>query len=248
MLAFSLRQRALVATVTVALAGAGIVAFESLPIDAFPDVSSTQVKLVLKAPGLTPEEVESRITVPIEQELLGLPRQRVLRSTSKYALADITLDFEDGTDVYWARAQVSERLGAVMKDLPEGLSGGLAPITTPLGEMFMFTLEGPQSLAEKRRLLDWQIRPALRTVPGVADVNSLGGRVETFEVVPDPLALQAQGLTLKRLREICDQHSILLVFDEVITGFGRTGNMFGADTLGDTPDLAQHSAGVVVIN
>ncbi len=202
MLAFSLRQRALVAIVTVALAGAGIVAFESLPIDAFPDVSSTQVKLVLKAPGLTPEEVESRITVPIEQELLGLPRQRVLRSTSKYALADITLDFEDGTDVYWARAQVSERLDAVMKDLPEGLSGGLAPITTPLGEMFMFTLEGPQSLAEKRRLLDWQIRPALRTVPGVADVNSLGGRVETFEVVPDPLALQAQGLTLKRLREI----------------------------------------------
>jgi len=201
LLAFSLRQRALVMIATLALAAAGVLAFDSLPIDAFPDVSSTQVKLVLKAPGLTPEEVESRITVPIEQELLGLPRQRLLRSTSKYALADITLDFEDGVDVYWARAQVSERLAAVLKDLPDGVSGGLAPLTTPLGEMFMFTLEGPQTLAEKRAVLDWQIRPALRTVAGVADVNSLGGRVETLELVPDPVALQAQGLTLTELRE-----------------------------------------------
>ena len=201
LVAFSLRQRALVTIATLALAAAGVLAFDALPIDAFPDVSSTQVKLVLKAPGLTPEEVESRITVPIEQELLGLPRQRLLRSTSKYALADITLDFEDGVDVYWARAQVSERLAAVLKDLPDGVSGGLAPLTTPLGEMFMFTLEGPQTLAEKRSVLDWQIRPALRTVTGVADVNSLGGRVETMEFVPDPVALQAQGLTLAELRE-----------------------------------------------
>lgn len=197
---FSLRQRALVTLCSAALAAAGFFAFQNLPIDAFPDVSSTQVKLILKAPGMTPEEVESRITTPIEQELLGIPRQRMLRSTSKYALADITLDFEDGADVYWARSQVSERLAAVQKDLPEGVSGGLAPITTPLGEMFMFTLEGPQSLAEKRRVLDWQLRPALRTVTGVADVNSLGGRAETFEVVPDPVAMQAQSLSLQDLK------------------------------------------------
>ena len=199
LISFSLRQRVLVLILAAMLVGAGTVAFLGLPIDAFPDVSTTQVKLILKAPGMTPEEVESRITVPIEQEVLGIPRQKMLRSTSKYALADITLDFEDGTDAYWARQQVSERLSGVMKDLPPGTTGGLAPITTPLGEMFMFTLEGPQSLEERRRALDWVVRPALRTLPGVADVNSLGGRVRTFEVVPDPGALLARGITLPQL-------------------------------------------------
>jgi cobalt-zinc-cadmium resistance protein CzcA len=199
LIAFSLRQRLLVLLLTGGLVAAGILSWQSLGIDAFPDVSTTQVKLILKAPGMTPEEVESRITVPIEQEVLGIPRQKMLRSTSKYALADITLDFEDGVDVYWARQQVSERLAGVMKDLPPGTGGGLAPITTPLGEMFMFTLEGPQTLEVRRRVLDWVIRPALRTLPGVADVNSLGGRVRTFEVVPSPMALLARGLTLTQL-------------------------------------------------
>ncbi len=198
---FSLRQRLLTVLLTLMLCAAGVVAWLRLPIDAFPDVSGTQVKVIIKAPGLTPEEVEARITVPMEQELLGIPRQKMLRSTSKYALADVTIDFEDGTDLYWARQQVSERLGNVVKDLPPGAEGGLAPITTPLGEMFMFTIEGPQSLAEKRRLLDWVIRPALRSLPGVADVNSLGGRVGSFEVVPDPMALQARGLSLNDLEE-----------------------------------------------
>ncbi|HET8869265.1 MAG TPA: efflux RND transporter permease subunit, partial [Aquabacterium sp.] len=125
---FSLRQRALIVLLTVMLSGLGLMAWRGLPIDAFPDVSGTQVKLIIKAPGLTPEEVESRITVPIEQELLGIPQQKMLRSTSKYALADITLDFEDRTDVYWARQQVSERLAGVMSSLPANATGGLAPI------------------------------------------------------------------------------------------------------------------------
>jgi cobalt-zinc-cadmium resistance protein CzcA len=199
LIGFSLRQRLLVLIVTAMLVAGGVLAWSGLPIDAFPDVSTTQVKLVLKAPGMTPEEVESRITVPIEQEVLGIPKQRMLRSTSKYALADITLDFEDGTDVYWARQQVSERLAGVMKDLPPNTGGGLAPITTPLGEMFMFTLEGPQTLEERRRVLDWVVRPALRTLPGVADVNSLGGRVRTFEVVPNAGDLLDRGVSLKQL-------------------------------------------------
>ncbi len=201
LISFSLRQRLLVLIATAALVAAGVMAYLGLPIDAFPDVSSTQVKLILKAPGMTPEEVEQRITSPIEQELLGIARQKMLRSTSKYALADVTLDFEDGTDVYWARQQVSERLAGVMNDLPAGTSGGLAPITTPLGEVFMFTLEGPQPLEERRRVLDWVVRPALRTLPGVADVNSLGGRVRTFEVTPSPGALNARGITLKQLED-----------------------------------------------
>lgn len=181
------------------LAGMGAWAFMRLPIDAFPDISSTQVKVILKAPGMTPEEVESRVITPIEMEMLGIPHQAVLRSVAKYAIADITIDFADGTDIYWARTQVAERLNGVMGDLSGNVSGGMAPISTPLSDMYMFTLEGPQSLAEKRRTLDWVIRPALRTVPGVADVNSLGGRAETFEVVPNASALAAAQLTVTDL-------------------------------------------------
>ncbi|WP_305097185.1 efflux RND transporter permease subunit [Croceibacterium aestuarii] len=191
----ALSLRLAVLGIAVVLAGIGGWSFANLPIDAFPDISSTQVKIILKAPGMTPEEVESRVITPIEMEMLGIPNQSVLRSVAKYAIADITIDFADGTDIYWARSQVAERLNAVMGDLPDTVSGGMAPISTPLSDMYMFTLEGPQSLAEKRRVLDWIVRPALRTVPGVADVNALGGYVETFEVAPDNAALAAAGLS-----------------------------------------------------
>jgi len=201
LIGFSLTQRLLVLVLTALLIGAGALAFQQLPIDAFPDVSTTQVKIIIKAPGMTPEEVETRITVPIEQEMLGIPRQRILRAVSKYALTDVTIDFDDGTDIYWARQQVAERLSNVMANLPAQAAGGLAPITTPLGEMFMFTVEGPLSLEEKRSLLDWTIRPQLRTLRGVADVNSLGGHARTFEVVPDPAALNVRGLTLDHLKK-----------------------------------------------
>lgn len=201
LIAFALSQRLLVLVVSLGLVAWGVLAMRDLPIDAFPDVSTTQVKIVLKAPGMTPAEVEARIVAPIEQELLGIPHQVMLRSQSKYAIADITLDFAEGTDIYWARQQVSERLSGVMGDLPEGLSGGLAPITTPLGEVFMFTVEGEASLADKRKALDLVIRPRLRSIPGVADVNSLGGLVETFEVVPDLAALAARKVSLQQLQE-----------------------------------------------
>lgn len=197
---FSLSQRLFVLLAAILVAGAGWVAFRGLPIDAFPDVSSTQVKIIMKAPGMTPEEVESRIAVPIEVEMLGIPKQRILRSVTKYGLVDVTLDFEDGTDIYWARSQVAERLNGIMGELPSGISGGMAPLTTPLGEMFMFTIEGGNlSLMERRSLLDWVIRPALRTVPGVADVNALGGTARSFEVVPDAIKMAAAGLTLAQL-------------------------------------------------
>lgn len=199
---FSLTQRLLVIVLTLMMIGAGIVSFRELPIDAFPDVSSTQVKLIMKAPGMTPEEVEARIVAPIEVEMLGIPNQRTLRSISKYAIADITIDFVDGTDIYWARSQVAERLNNVLRDLPEGTGGGLAPITTPLGEMFMFTVEGEDYTLEQRRtILDWTIRPALRTLPGVADVNSLGGLARSFEVVPDHTALAARNLSMAMLQQ-----------------------------------------------
>ncbi|MBT9567427.1 MAG: efflux RND transporter permease subunit [Thiobacillus sp.] len=197
---FALARRWLMLALAAVLAALGVRAFQQLPIDAFPDVSTTQVKLILKAPGMTPEEVEARITQPVETELLGIPNQTILRSLSKNALVDITVDFKEGTDIYWARQQVAERFANVKGDLPDTVSGGLAPISTPLSELFMFTIEGPLSLAEKRTLLDWTIRPQLRAIPGVADVNSLGGRVVTFAVRPDPMALAARGVTLDELR------------------------------------------------
>jgi cobalt-zinc-cadmium resistance protein CzcA len=183
---FALTQRLLMLLVVLLLAGGGWVAFQKTPIDAFPDVSTTQVKIIIKAPGMTPEEVESRITAPVEVEMLGIPHMNMLRSITKYALTDITVDFEEGTNVYWARQQVAERLTGIWGDLPKDISGGIAPLTTPLGEMFMFSVDGGDlDLRQRRDLLDWVIRPALRTVPGVADVNALGGLVRTFEVVPD---------------------------------------------------------------
>ncbi|MBJ19790.1 MAG: efflux RND transporter permease subunit [bacterium] len=199
---FALTQRLFVALATTVVVGAGWNAFQNTPVDAFPDVSTPQVKVIIRAPGMTPEEVETRITAPIEVEMLGIPQQTTLRSVTKYTLADITVDFEDGTDIYWARQQVSERLAAIWDALPTGIRGGLAPLTTPLGEMFMFTIEGGDlDLRERRTLLDWVIRPALRTVEGVADVNALGGFVETFEVTPRPEAMLARGISPQELQE-----------------------------------------------
>ena len=205
---FALSQRLFMLLATALLAGFGWYSFRNLPIDAFPDVSSTQVKIIMKAPGMTPEEIESRIAAPIEVEMLGIPKQRMLRSVSKYGLVDVTVDFQDGTDVYWARQQVAERLANIQGDLPPGISGGMAPITTPLGEMFMFTVDAPgMTLEERRSVLDWVIRPTLRTVPGVADVNSLGGKVRSFEVVPDPARLSLMGLSTASLKSAIEANN-----------------------------------------
>lgn len=200
LVAFSLSYRLLVLGLALAVAILGTWAFLGLPVDAYPNIAQTQVKIILKAPGMTPEEVESRVITPIETEMLGIPGQAVLRSTAKYAIADVTIDFVDGTDIYWARNQVAERLSGVMADLPGSVSGGMAPISTPLSDVLMFTIDGPLSLQQKRALLDWTIRPALRTVPGVADVNALGGYVRTFEVRPDPTALAAAHLSIAQLK------------------------------------------------
>ncbi len=205
---FSLRQRVLVLLAALALAGGGIAAFLHLPIDAYPDISPTQVKLILKAPGMTPEEVETRVITPLEMELLGVPQGTMLRSTAKYAIADITIDFAEGTDIYWARQQVAERYGNVAPSLPSDVDGGLAPISTPLSDVFMFTVEGGGlSLAERRSLLDWTLRPALRTLPGVADVNVLGGQARSFVVVPDRARLSAAGLHFRDVVDVIERNN-----------------------------------------
>lgn len=213
---FVLGQRLLVLLAALALSVAGVWAFRTLPIDAFPDISSPQVQVIVKAPGMAPHEVESRITFPLEMELQGLPQQTVLRSTTKYALAVVVLDFENGTDIYWARQQVAERLAQVRNELPPEVEAVLAPITTPLGEIYMYRLVGDgKSLAELRTIQDWIVRPRLRTVDGVADINSLGGEVRAYEVVPNPARLAAQGLGL----------------DEVETALERNNRNAGGDRI-----------------
>lgn len=205
---FSLIQRLMVLLVAVAISVGGLWAFKSLPIDAFPDIAAPQVQIIIKANGLSPTEVESRITFPIEMEMQGIPQQTILRSKTKYALSIITIDFEDGTDIYWARQQVTERLNQVWNALPSDVEGGLGPITTPLGEGLMYRVQGVgYSNQELRRIQDWVIRPRLRTVQGVADVNSLGGEVKVFEVVANPDALLAHNINLSDLQNAIEKNN-----------------------------------------
>lgn len=200
---FSLTQRLFVSIFTVLLMFIGAKSWLEIPVDAFPEISPTQVKIVLKLPGMNALEIESQVTRVIETELLGIPSQEMLRSTTKYSITDITIDFKDGTDIYWARQQVNERLGNILPTLPSNISGGMAPMSTPLSEVFMFTVENPTlSLIEKRELLDWHIRPLLRTVPGVADVNSLGGFVKTYEIVPDILLMQQYHISFDDINSV----------------------------------------------
>jgi len=194
---FSLIQRLMVVLIALVISAAGVWSFNNLPIDAFPDISSPQVQIIIKAPGMSPTEVEQRITFPIETEMQGIPGQKVLRSTTKYALSVIVVDFEDSVDIYHARNLVNERLNQVWASLPAGVEGGLAPITTPLGEIFMYRIIGEKyTNQELRTMQDWLIRPHLRQVDGVADVNSLGGEVRNYEVVIKPQALVKHGISL----------------------------------------------------
>ena len=205
---FALAQRLFFSLLAVVLLGFGIKAYNELPVDAFPDISPTQVKIIIKSSGMTPAEIESRIVVPIEMKMVGIPYETMMRSTSKYGLCDITIDFEDGTDIYWARQQVSERLSDIKGELPSNLEGGLAPISTPLSDILMFTIESDGlSLQEKRSLLDWIISPKIRSVSGVAEVNALGGKVKTYEVVPDLNRMRAMGITLADIYKTLEENN-----------------------------------------
>lgn len=193
----ALVQRLLILLLGLAISVLGAWSFNQLPIDAFPDISAPQVQVIVKAPGMTPTEVEQRITVPIELEMQGIENQKILRSITKYSLSIVTIDFKDGTDIYWARQQVTEKLNQVWGLLPEGVDGGLAPITTPLGEIYMYEVTGNHlSMKDRRWIQDWVIRPRLRSVEGVADVNSLGGEVQAYEIIVKPEALARFGLDI----------------------------------------------------
>ncbi|WQW50265.1 CusA/CzcA family heavy metal efflux RND transporter [Helicobacter pylori] len=196
---FSLRQRVIVIVGAILILFFGTYSFIHTPVDAFPDISPTQVKIILKLPGSSPEEMENNIVRPLELELLGLKGQKSLRSISKYSISDITIDFDDSVDIYLARNIVNERLSSVMKDLPVGVEGGMAPIVTPLSDIFMFTINGNITEIEKRQLLDFVIRPQLRMISGVADVNSIGGFSRAFVIVPDFNDMARLGVSISDL-------------------------------------------------
>ncbi|WRA16933.1 CusA/CzcA family heavy metal efflux RND transporter [Helicobacter pylori] len=196
---FSLRQRIIVIVGAILILFFGTYSFINTPVDAFPDISPTQVKIILKLPGSSPEEMENNIVRPLELELLGLKGQKSLRSISKYSISDITIDFDDSVDIYLARNIVNERLSSVMKDLPVGVEGGMAPIVTPLSDIFMFTIDGNITEIEKRQLLDFVIRPQLRMISGVADVNSIGGFSRAFVIVPDFNDMARLGVSISDL-------------------------------------------------
>ncbi len=196
---FSLRQRVIVIVGAILILFFGTYSFIHTPVDAFPDISPTQVKIILKLPGSSPEEMENNIVRPLELELLGLKGQKSLRSVSKYSISDITIDFDDSVDIYLARNIVNERLSSVMKDLPVGVEGGMAPIVTPLSDIFMFTIDGNITEIEKRQLLDFVIRPQLRMISGVADVNSIGGFSRAFVIVPDFNDMARLGVSISDL-------------------------------------------------
>ncbi len=208
---FSVLQRWLVVFVTAALAGFGAYNFLRLPIDAVPDITNVQVQINAVAPGYSPLEAEQRITFPIETGLGGLPKLSYTRSLSRYGLSQVTVVFEDGTDIYWARTLVNERLQQVKDQLPQGIELAMGPIATGLGEIFLYTVEakagatkpegGAYSPVDLRVLHDWVVKPQLRTVPGVVEVNSIGGFDRQLHVVPDPERLTAFNITLHHLVE-----------------------------------------------
>jgi heavy metal efflux system protein len=198
----ALRNRILVLAAIALLIGGGAYSLMELPIDAFPDLTNNQVTVVTACPGMPPTEVERLVSWPLETTLMGLPRVVEARSVSKFALSKITVVFEDGVNPYFARQLVNERVQEVRGRIPEGLEPGLGPNATPFGEVYQFTVEGERvSLDERKAFLDWVIRPLLRTVPGIVEVETWGGLTRQYEIEVRPEALERYGLRLADVEE-----------------------------------------------
>ncbi|MBT6345397.1 MAG: CusA/CzcA family heavy metal efflux RND transporter [Nitrospina sp.] len=214
---FSIRQRFFVIVAALALVAVGIYNLKILPIDAVPDVTNIQVQINTEAPGFTPLEVEQRITFPIETIVAGIPRLKRTRSVSRYGLSQVTVIFEDGTDIYFARQIINAKLQEVKGHLPENLQPIMGPIATGLGEIFMWSVEAEAgyhkpdgssySPRELRTIQDWIIKPQLMNIPGVTEVNSIGGYVKNFQVSPDIQKLIAYGFSFKNVIEALNQNN-----------------------------------------
>jgi cobalt-zinc-cadmium resistance protein CzcA len=207
LLAFSIRQRWLVVLAVLGIAALGAWNFTRLPIDAVPDITNVQVQINTVAPGYSPLEVEQRLTFPIETGMGGLPNLDYTRSLSRYGLSQVTVVFKDGTNIYFARQLVNERIQQVKDQLPAGVEVAMGPISTGLGEIFMFSVEAKPgaknaagadySAMDLKTIQDWIIKPQLRTVPGVVEVNTIGGYERQFHVLPDPARLMAYKISFR---------------------------------------------------
>ncbi|MES2036895.1 MAG: CusA/CzcA family heavy metal efflux RND transporter [Pseudomonadota bacterium] len=202
---FSIAQRWLVIMLTLALAALGIFSYQRLPIDAVPDITNVQVQVNTAAPGYSPLEAEQRISFPIETVMAGLPNLQQTRSLSRYGLSQVTIIFKDGTDIYFARQLVNERIQEAKGKLPAGIEPGMGPISTGLGEIVMWTVESkegalkadgqPYTATDLREIQDWIVKPQLRNVAGVTEINTIGGYAKEFLVAPSPEKLVAHGLS-----------------------------------------------------
>ena len=208
-LLFSVRQRWLVMIGVLLMAGLGVWNFMRLPIDAVPDITNVQVQINTNAPGYSPLEVEQRITFPIETAMGGLPNLVNTRSLSRYGLSQVTVVFKDGTDIYFARQLVNERVQRVKDVLPTGIETAMGPVSTGLGEIYLFTVEAKAgakktdgqaySPTDLRTIQDWIIKPQLRNVSGVIEVNTIGGFEKQFHVLPNPAQLMAYKLSFREV-------------------------------------------------
>lgn len=208
LLRFSIEQRWVVLLATLAMGLVGVYHFDKLPIDAVPDITNVQVQINTEAPAMSPLEVEKQVTFPIETAMGGIPNVSNVRSLSRYGLSQVTVVFEDGTNIYFARQLISERLQQARSVIPETVGEPeMGPIATGLGEIFMWTVEAepgatredgrPYTSTDLRTVQDWIVKPQLRTVPGVTEVNTIGGFVKQFHVTPDPSKMVAFGLTFR---------------------------------------------------
>ncbi len=206
---FSIEQRWLVLLAVLGMAALGVFSYQKLPIDAVPDITNVQVQINTAAPGYSPLEAEQRVTYPIETVMAGLPGLQQTRSLSRYGLSQVTVIFEDGTDIYFARQLVNERIQSARERMPAGISPVIGPISTGLGEIYLWTVEAeegakkadgkPYTPTDLREIQDWIIKPQLRDVKGVTEINSIGGHAKEFQIAPDPAKLLAHGLSMADL-------------------------------------------------
>ena len=214
---FAIEQRFIVLLAMLGVIGIGIYSYQRLPIDAVPDITNVQVQINTEAPGYSPLETEQRITYPIETAMAGLPRLEQTRSLSRYGLSQVTVIFEDGTDIYFARQLVNERVQQARERLPAGVSAELGPISTGLGEIFLWTVEAKEGAkkpdgsaytpTDLREIQDWVIRPQLRNVAGVTEINTIGGFEKEYQVAPLPDRLLAYGVTLEALMRAIERNN-----------------------------------------
>lgn len=250
---FAIEQRYLVLLAVLGMAGLGIASYQKLPIDAVPDITNVQVQINTSAPGFSPLETEQRVTYPVETAMAGLPDLQQTRSISRSGLSQVTVIFKDGTDLFFARQLVNERLQQAREQLPEGVESAMGPISTGLGEIFLWTIEAeegarkedgsPYTPTDLRVIQDWVVKPQLRNVPGVAEVNTIGGFAKQFQVAPDTRRLAAYGLTLTDLITALERNNANVGAGNI----ERSGEQLLVRAPGQVKDL-EDIANIVVAN